>query len=83
MHLPIEDQQQKLTKFAEAITGIMGLLATPPASRISARKCERSGDAGCLGDAETVTSHGQRSIAGKEAMQSSPCSCWSMVCGAA
>ncbi len=42
-------------KSCEATTGITGSLATSPASRNSGRKREGSGDAGCLGDAETVT----------------------------
>jgi hypothetical protein len=45
---------RSLCKSSEATTDITGLLATSTASRNSGREREGSGDASCLGDAETV-----------------------------
>ncbi len=69
-------------KSCEATTGTTGSLATFPASSISERKCERSGDAGSLGDAEMATSDGQSSIAWRSVTVFRPLG-WSTACGAA
>ena len=59
-------------KSCGATTGTTGLLATSPASRNSGRQREGSGDASCLGDAETVRVTWARVPSSGEAIQSSP-----------
>ena len=49
-------------KSCEATTGIMGSLATSPASRNFWTEHEESGDGSCLGDAEAEMCHGQNSF---------------------
>jgi hypothetical protein len=54
LHLPIREQDQKLTQELRGHYGYYGIIGTSSASRHFGRERDGSGDVGCLGDAGTV-----------------------------
>ena len=54
LHAPIKEQHQKLVQKLRGHYGYYGIIGNYYSSGNTGRKCERSGDASYLGDAETV-----------------------------